>query len=72
MRHIISARGIEVDKAKIDLVRSLPSPTTMQEVSKETNEHDRSISAFLFWSCRFLSAIFQRFFKITRRLCRLL
>ncbi|CAN6547383.1 unnamed protein product [Malus baccata var. baccata] len=30
--HIISERGIEVDKSKIDLVRYLPSPTSMREV----------------------------------------
>ncbi|CAN6720984.1 unnamed protein product [Malus baccata var. baccata] len=34
--HIISERGIEVDKSKIDLVRYLPSPTS--EVSFEFNE----------------------------------
>ncbi|CAN6695167.1 unnamed protein product [Malus baccata var. baccata] len=30
--HIISERGIEVDKSKIDLVRYLPSPTSVREV----------------------------------------
>ena len=30
--HIVSAQGIQVDKAKIDLVRSLPPPTTVREV----------------------------------------
>ncbi|CAN6687784.1 unnamed protein product [Malus baccata var. baccata] len=30
--HIISEKGIEVDKSKIDLVRYLPSPTSMREV----------------------------------------
>ncbi|CAN6695190.1 unnamed protein product [Malus baccata var. baccata] len=34
--HIISERGIEVDKSKIDLVRYLPSPTS--DVSFEFNE----------------------------------
>ncbi|CAN6570486.1 unnamed protein product [Malus baccata var. baccata] len=30
--HIISEKGIEVDKSKIDLVRHLPSPTSVREV----------------------------------------
>ncbi|CAN6557493.1 unnamed protein product [Malus baccata var. baccata] len=29
--HIVSERGIEVDKSKIDLVRHLPSPTSVRE-----------------------------------------
>ena len=30
--HVISVKGIEVDKAKIDLIHSLPSPTSVKEV----------------------------------------
>ncbi|CAN6585777.1 unnamed protein product [Malus baccata var. baccata] len=30
--HIVSEKGIEVDKSKIDLVRHLPSPTSVREV----------------------------------------
>ncbi|KAM2876776.1 hypothetical protein COP2_019748 [Malus domestica] len=30
--HIVSEKGIEVDKSKIDLVRFLPSPTSVREV----------------------------------------
>ena len=30
--HIVSAKGIEVDKAKVDIVHHLPSPTTVREV----------------------------------------
>ena len=30
--HIISERGIEVDKAKVDLIESLPPPTTVKGV----------------------------------------
>ena len=30
--HIVSSKGIEVDKSKIDLVRSLPLPTSVREV----------------------------------------
>ncbi|CAN6566282.1 unnamed protein product [Malus baccata var. baccata] len=33
--HIISERGIEVDKSKIDLVRYLPSPTSVREDSTD-------------------------------------
>jgi hypothetical protein len=30
--HIISRRGIEVDKAKVDLISNLPPPRTVKEV----------------------------------------
>ena len=30
--HLVSSRGIEVDKAKIDFITSFPYPTSMQEV----------------------------------------
>jgi len=30
--HVISHRGIEVDKAKVDLISNLPPPRTMKEV----------------------------------------
>ena len=30
--HIVSEKGIEVDKSKIDLIRHLPSPTSVREV----------------------------------------
>ncbi|RDX90033.1 Retrovirus-related Pol polyprotein from transposon 17.6, partial [Mucuna pruriens] len=30
--HLISSRGIEVDKAKVDIITSLPNPTSMREV----------------------------------------
>ncbi|RDX74154.1 Retrovirus-related Pol polyprotein, partial [Mucuna pruriens] len=30
--HLVSNRGIEVDKAKIDVITSLPNPTSVQEV----------------------------------------
>ena len=30
--HVISSRGIEVDKSKIDIMHSLPPPTNMKEV----------------------------------------
>ena len=30
--HVISEKGIEVDKSKIDLIRSLSPPTSVREV----------------------------------------
>ena len=30
--HLVSSRGIEVDKAKIDVIASLPYPTSAREV----------------------------------------
>ena len=32
LRHIISKKGIEIDKAKIDLISKLPSPTNIKTV----------------------------------------
>ena len=29
---VVSSKGIEVDKAKVDLVKSLPYPTNMRDV----------------------------------------
>jgi hypothetical protein len=30
--HVISQRGIEVDKAKVDLISNLPPPRTVKEI----------------------------------------
>ena len=30
--HVVSAKAIEVDKAKVDIIRSLPYPQTIREV----------------------------------------
>ena len=30
--HVVSTRGLEVDKAKIDVMRHLPYPTTVRDV----------------------------------------
>jgi hypothetical protein len=30
--HVVSSRGIEVDKAKVDIIQSLPYPTSVREV----------------------------------------
>ena len=34
LRHIISKKGIEVDKAKVELIVKLPSPTTVKGVKQ--------------------------------------
>ena len=58
--HIISSKGIRVDKSKIDLVRSLPLPTSVREV--------RSFLGHVGFYRRFI----KDFSKIARPLCRLL
>ena len=32
MGHVVSCRGVEVDKAKVDLIVNLPYPTSVREV----------------------------------------
>jgi hypothetical protein len=60
LRHVISQRGIEVDKAKVDLISNLPPPRTMKE-----------IHSFL-GHAGFYRRFIKDFSKIARPLCRLL
>jgi hypothetical protein len=58
--HVISHRGIEVDKAKVDLISNLPPPRTMKEVR-----------SFL-GHAGFYRQFIQDFSKIAQPLCKLL
>ncbi|KAM1578700.1 hypothetical protein ACFX1Z_040226 [Malus domestica] len=58
--HIISEKGIEVDKSKVDLVRHLPSPTSVREVH-----------SFL-GHAGFYRRFIKDFSKIAQPLCQLL
>jgi len=58
--HIISDRGIELDKAKVELIAKLPPPRTVREV--------QSFLGHAEFYCRFI----KDFFKISTPFCDLL
>jgi hypothetical protein len=58
--HVISSKGIKVDKAKMDLISSLPPPQTVKEI--------RSFLGHAGFFKRFIT----NFSKIARPLCNLL
>jgi hypothetical protein len=58
--HVMSKRGIEVDKAKVELISKLPPPTMVRQI--------RSFLGHAGFYCRFI----KDFSKISRPLCNLL
>ena len=58
--HVVSAKGIEVDKAKVDTIKNLPYPTNVREI--------RSFLGHAGFYRRFI----KDFSKITLPLCKLL
>ncbi|KAJ9535703.1 hypothetical protein OSB04_un001141 [Centaurea solstitialis] len=58
--HVISEKGIEVDKAKIDVIKSLPYPSSVRDVRS------------FFGHAGFYRRFIKDFSKITRPLCELL
>ena len=58
--HIISSKGIEVDKVKVDLIFNLPPPKTIREVR------------FFLGYAGFYRCFIKNFSKVPRPLCNLL
>ena len=62
--HIISRQGIEVDKAKVELIVKLPSPTIVKGV--------RQFLGHAGFYRRFIRRFIKDFSKLARPLCELL
>ena len=60
LSHIISSKGIEVDKAKVDLISNFPPPKTVIEVR------------FFLRRTGFYRRFIKDFSKVSRPLCNLL
>lgn len=60
MGHVISKKGIEVDKAKVEVIRNLPTPKTVKDI--------RSFLGHVGFYRRFI----QDFSRIAKPLCELL
>ena len=60
--HCISEKGIEVDRAKVEVIERLPPPPT------DLCERCEKLS----WACRFLRRFIKDFSKIAHPLCKLL
>jgi len=60
LEHVVSSRGLEIDKAKIDVISSLPYPSCVREVR-----------SFL-GHAGFYRCFIKDFSKITAPLCKLL
>lgn len=58
--HVISRKGIEVDKDKVDIIRNLPTPKII-----------KNIRSFL-GHARFYRRFIQDFTKVAKSLCKLL
>ena len=60
LRHIISGKGLEVDKAKIEVIQNLPLPSTVKDLRS------------FFWHVGFYRRFIQDFAKVSKPLTTLL
>ena len=60
--HLVSGKGLEVDKAKIELIQNLPLPTTLRDL--------RSFLGHVGFYCRFIRDFAKVFKPLTTLLCK--